>query len=182
MVSALLLLLSPCVSKVIVRAPASYAPVVAQARALVCDSLASRIPGLQVAVAIDGRVVWVEAFGWADRERHRQVNGNTVFRIGSVSKPLTADAVAQLVAEGRLDLDAPVQRYVPSFPEKPWPITTRELAGHLAGIRHYRGAEFTSNRRYETVTDGPEIFRDDSLQFEPATPFTYSPDVWIHND
>ena len=55
-----------------------------------------------------------------------------MFRIGSVSKPLTAIAVAQLVQQGKLDLDAPVQRYVPSFPEKPWPVTTRELAGHLA--------------------------------------------------
>ena len=169
---------SPCVSKVVVRAPASYAPTVAQARALVCDSLASRIPGLQVAVAIDGRVVWVEAFGWADRERRRQVNGNTMFRIGSVSKPLTADAVAQLVAQGRLDLDLPVQRYAPSFPEKPWPITTRELAGHLAGIRHYRGAEFTSNRRYATVTAGLAIFKDDSLLFPPGTRFSYSTYGW----
>src|SRR5438309_11940567 len=89
---------SPCVSKVVVRAPASYAPTVAQARALVCDSLASRIPALQVAVAIDGRVVWVEAFGWADRQRHRQVNRNTVFRIGSVSKPTTDDTAAPFVA------------------------------------------------------------------------------------
>ena len=174
MLPALLLLLSPCVSKVIVRAPPSYGAAVARARALVCDSLASRIPGLQVAVAIDGRVVWVEAFGWADRERRRQVNGTTMFRIGSVSKPLTADAVAQLVAQGKLDLDAPVQRYVPSFPEKPWPITTRELAGHLAGVRHYRGAEFTSNRRYATVIDGLAIFKDDSLLFPPGTRFSYS--------
>ncbi|OLE82145.1 MAG: hypothetical protein AUG74_00345, partial [Bacteroidetes bacterium 13_1_20CM_4_60_6] len=102
----------------------------------------------------------------------------TMFRIGSVSKPLTSDAVAQLVARGRLDLDVPVQRYVPSFPEKPWPITTRELAGHLAGIRHYRGAEFASNRRYATVTEGLAIFKDDSLLFPPGTRFSYSSYGW----
>jgi serine beta-lactamase-like protein LACTB len=63
------------------------------------------------------------------------------FRVGSVSKPMTAAAAATIVEAGRLDLDAPIQRYVPSFPEKAHPITTRQLDGHLAGIRGYDGDE-----------------------------------------
>src|SRR3989442_525555 len=82
---------------------------------------------------------WSEGFGYADLERHAPITAETQFRIGSVSKPLTADAVVQLVDAHRLDLDAPVQRYLPSFPDKGAPITTRLLAGHLAGIRHYQG-------------------------------------------
>ena len=151
-----------------------YLPAINAARRLVCDSLASKIPGLQVAVAVDGKLVWSEAFGYADLARHTRVARTTMFRIGSVSKPLTSVAVAQLVLGGKLDLDVPVQRYVPSFPQKPWPVTTRELAGHLAGIRHYQGNEFLSNTPYPSVTAGLAIFANDSLLFEPGTRFAYS--------
>ena len=151
-----------------------YLAAINAARQLVCDSLVPKIPGLQVAVAIDGKLVWSEAFGYADLARHARVTRTTMFRIGSVSKPLTATAVAQLVQQGKLDLDVPVQRYVPSFPEKPWPVTTRELAGHLAGIRHYAGNEFLSDTPYPSVTAGLAIFENDSLLSEPGTRFAYS--------
>jgi len=163
---------------VVVQVDTRFQATIAAARQLVCDSLVPRIPGLQVAVAVDGRLVWSETFGYSDVERRVPVTRTTQFRIGSVSKPLTAAAVALLVEAGKLDLDAPVQRYVPSFPRKPWPITTRELAGHLAGIRHYRGAEFTLNRHYASVSEGLGIFADDSLLFEPGTRFSYSSYGW----
>ncbi len=157
---------------------ASYQAVIATAQRLVCDSMVARIPGMQVAVAVDGKVVWSEAFGYANLELQLPVTRTTQFRIGSVSKPLTAAAVALLVEQGKLDLDAPVQRYVPDFPEKPWPITTRQAAGHLAGIRHYRGAEFLLNRRFATVREGLTIFEHDSLLFEPGTRYSYSSYGW----
>jgi CubicO group peptidase (beta-lactamase class C family) len=147
-------------------------------RALVCERLAPRIPGVQVAVAIDGMLVWSEGFGYADAARRRPVTRTTQFRIGSVSKPLTAAAVALLYEQGKLDLDAPIQRYVPTFPDKGYPITTRQLAGHLAGIRHYRDREFFQNRRFATVRDGLAIFQDDSLLFAPGTRFSYSSYGW----
>src|SRR5438445_10193376 len=87
---------------------------------------------------------------------------------------MTAAAVALLYEQGKLDLDAPVQRYVPSFPDKGVPITTRQLAGHLAGIRHYRGDEFLLNRRFTSVLEGLTIFQGDSLLFPPGTKFSYS--------
>ena len=102
----------------------------------------------------------------------------TKFRIGSVSKPVTSIAVGRLVEAGALDLDLPVQAYVPGFPEKPWPITTRLVAGHLAGIRHYRGTEFESARHYATVAEGLTIFAGDSLLFEPGTRWSYSSYGW----
>lgn len=158
----------------VAQSDARYRSAIAAAQRLICDSLAPRIPGLQVAVAVDGKLVWSAAFGYADLAHHTPVSRTTMFRIGSVSKPLTAVAVAQLVTAGKLDLDTPVQRYVPSFPEKPWPITTRELAGHLAGIRHYEGNEFLSNTAYQSVTAGLAIFANDTLLFEPGTRFAYS--------
>lgn len=168
---------SACPSTV-ATADARYRAVIATAERLVCDSLLARIPGLQVAVALDGKLVWSESFGYADVEKRVPVTRTTQFRIGSVSKPLSAAAVALLVEQGKLDLDAPVQRYVPSFPEKPWPITTRQLAGHLAGVRHYQGNEFALNRRYASVTEALTIFENDSLRFEPGTRFSYSSYGW----
>jgi len=81
-------------------------------------------------------------------------------------------------ARDALDLDAPVQRYVPSLPDKGHPITTRLLAGHLAGIRHYKDREFFLNRRFATVLDGLTIFQDDSLLVPPGTRFSYSSYAW----
>src|SRR3989441_10645547 len=167
-----------CVSKRAGSVPAAYADVVARERTLVCQRLATQIPGVQVAVAVNGQLVWSEGFGYADAERKEPVTRETQFRIGSVSKPLTATAVALLYEQGKLDLDAPVQRYVPSFPDKGYPITTRLLAGHLAGIRHYKDREFFLNRRFATVLDGLTIFQDDSLLFPPGTRFSYSSYGW----
>jgi len=169
---------APCISRRSGSVPAAYAAIVTRERTLVCERLATRIPGVQVAVAVNGKLVWSEGFGYADTERKKPVTRETQFRIGSVSKPLTATAVALLYEQGKLDLDAPVQRYVPSFPDKGYPITTRQLAGHLAGIRHYKDQEFYSNRRFATVLDGLKIFQDDSLLFPPGTRFSYTSYGW----
>ena len=146
----------------------------ARAHAIACEKLVPNIPGFALAVAVDGRVVWSEAFGYANLETHRPATAATQFRIGSVSKSLTADAVAQLYEQGKLDLDAPIQRYVPTFPEKGGVITTRLLGGHLAGIRHYQGNEFLLNQPYSTVTAGLAVFQNDPLVAPPGTRYSYS--------
>jgi CubicO group peptidase (beta-lactamase class C family) len=155
-------------------------PAVEYARAMLETMRTERgVPGLSVAVGVDGQVVWAEGFGWADVENRVPATEDTRFRVGSVSKPLTAAAMGILIDEGRLDLDAPVQQYVPSFPEKPWPVTSRMVAGHLAGIRHYVGDdEFLSTRMYGSVAEGLEIFADDDLLFEPGERFSYSSYGW----
>jgi CubicO group peptidase (beta-lactamase class C family) len=69
----------------------------------------------------------------------------------------------ELYQQGKLDLDAPVQKYCPEFPKKHWAITTRELLGHLSGIRHYRNDDSDfSTRHYAHVSDGFEVFANDS--------------------
>jgi serine beta-lactamase-like protein LACTB len=172
---ALLLQAQPtCVSKPAAPVAPRWAAAAARAHAIACEKLSPNIPGFALAVAVDGRIVWSEAFGYADLEARRAATAATQFRIGSVSKPLTATAIAQLFEIGKLDLDAPVQRYVPTFPEKGAPITTRLVGGHLAGLRHYQGDEFTLNRHFATVTEGLSIFKDDSLLSPPGTRFSYS--------
>ena len=139
----------------------------------------NQAPGLAVSVGINGRIAWSEGFGYADVEQRVPVwPAITRFRVGSVAKPITATAIAQLYEQGKLDLDAPIQQYVPSFPAKEDVITTRLLAGHLAGIRHYKEGEFFSRKHYDTVLEGLEIFQDDPLQHSPGAKFTYSSYAW----
>src|SRR5213078_4368684 len=78
-----------CVSRRAGSVPAAYAATVARERTLVCERLATRIPGVQVAVAVNGKLVWSEGFGYADAARMRPVTHQTQFRIGSVSKRST---------------------------------------------------------------------------------------------
>src|SRR5215469_15288087 len=85
------------------------------------------IPGLSAAVVLDGKPDWSQGFGMADLENYSPATSSTLFRLGSVSKPISATAVLELWERGALDLDAPVQKYCPAFPQKDWPITTREL-------------------------------------------------------
>ena len=156
-------------------APLHYAEVVEEARTLVRADIAERgYPGMAIAVSVDGETVWSEGFGHADLEHRIPMSPSVKFRVGSISKSITAAAVASLVEDGRLDLDAPVQQYVPSFPEKAHPITTRQLGGHLGGIRHYQGNENFIRDPYETVVDGLSIFADDPLLHEPGTAFSYT--------
>lgn len=132
------------------------------------------IPGLSVAVATQNQLRWSAGFGMADLENFVPAKASTVYRLGSIAKPITAVAAMQLVERGKLDLDAPVQKYVPSFPRKPWPLTSRQLLGHLGGVRHYRGEEISITRHYPTLLEGLGIFQDDALLFEPGTRYSYS--------
>jgi serine beta-lactamase-like protein LACTB, mitochondrial len=77
---------------------------------------ANGIPGLAAAVVLNGDAVWSEGFGMADLENSVPVTPQTLFRLASVSKPITATAALQLWEQGRLDLDAPIQKYCPAFP------------------------------------------------------------------
>jgi len=137
--------------------------------------LQHRIPALSLAVADRHALCWSAALGLADIENNVRAGIGTVFRLGSISKPITAVAAMQLVEQGKLDLDAPVQKYVPSFPPKPWPITARMLLAHLSGIRHYRGPEeLLSTHHYSDLLEPLKLFAGDPLEFEPGTKFRYT--------
>ncbi len=153
---------------------------VQEGRQLVMELMqGDNIPGLSVSVSKNGELVWSEGFGYADLEQKVPVYPDkTKFRIGSVSKPLTAMALALLYEDDKIDLDVAVQKYAPTFPEKKYPITLRQLAGHLGGIRHYKGMEFLSNRHYSNVTDGLDVFKNDPLLHPPGSQYAYSSYGW----
>jgi serine beta-lactamase-like protein LACTB, mitochondrial len=159
----------------------SPAPETADQARVYVDSVRAvlSIPGLSVAVAKGGEIVWSEGFGFANLEHEVPVTTQTRFRIGSVSKPIAAAAVAQLHEDGRLDLDRPVGDYVPAFPRKRWDFSTRHLTGHLAGIRHYETTEDNwITRRYFDTLSALDVFAEDSLLHEPGSKYHYSTHAW----
>lgn len=137
------------------------------------------IPGMSVSVYRDGEMIWSQGFGYQDIDNQVEVDpAATLFRVGSVSKTYTAAGAGILFQQGKLDLLEPVQTYVPDFPEKIYPITVEQVAGHIAGIRHYKGDEFLSNKKFNSITEALEIFKDDSLLFEPGSKYSYSSYGW----
>ena len=144
-------------------------------RTAVLEEMGRRgIPGLSLAIAEDGAVRYEAGFGFADVENGVPARPETVYRLASVSKPMTAVAVLKLYEQGRLDLEAPVSRNCPDFPEKPWPVTARQLLCHQGGIRHYRPDEPTLARRFSSFAESLALFSDDPLLFEPGTAVQYS--------
>jgi len=140
---------------------------------------ANSVPGMGAALVLDGEPVWSAGFGMADLEDSAPATSSTLFRLGSLSKPITATALLQLWEHGKLDLDAPVQKYCPAFPQKEWPITSRELLGHLGGIRHYNrdgkgDIPEDSARHFASMEESLQIFAADPLVAKPGTKFNYS--------
>ncbi len=144
--------------------------------------LQENLPGLSVAVAVDGAIVWTEGFGYAAVDR-TPVTPVTRFRLGALSKPMTAVAAALLHDQGRLDLDAPVQRYVPAYPQKQWTVTTRQLMGDVAGVHRGRGDNLDGDsmptQHCANLDEAVELFAGDQLRFEPGTQHRYSIFGWV---
>jgi serine beta-lactamase-like protein LACTB len=137
---------------------------------------------LSVAVAVDGEVVWAEGFGWSDYFNRTPLTAQTRFRLGALSKPMTAVVAAQLSEQGRLDLDRPVQDYVPAYPEKQWTVTTRQLMGDLAGVHRPRGDNRNDSMPTSHCDDLDEAVAElnsDPLFFQPGTEHRYSIWGWV---
>jgi len=157
-----------------------WADAMEQGRQIVRASLIERnLPGLSVAVGAGGDVVWAEGFGWADLEKRVKVGPDTQFRIGTASMALTSAAVGLLTEKGRLNLDDEIQTYVPTFPQKQWPITLRQLMGHVAGVRTDAGDEGPFEEHCERPVEGLKLFAERPLLFEPGTRYRFSSFGWI---
>jgi len=140
-------------------------------------------PAMSAAVSIQGEMVWRGSVGWADLEARTPATSETMFRIGSTSKAVTATALARLVDRGLIDLDAPISDYLDDLPNPSWEaLTTRQLASHTAGLPHYgqnqdpsgRNQSMTLNTRFDSPFDALSQFDESELLFEPATNFHYS--------
>lgn len=138
------------------------------------EMLKSKATGCSVAIAQNGQVVFQHGFGYGDVENFVQVRPQTVFRIASISKPITAIAIMQLVQQGKVDLDADIREYVPEFPDKDAKITARQVLAHLSGIRSYVGGEAASMKAYASVEESLGMFKNDPLEHAPGEKYLYS--------
>ena len=140
---------------------------------------AGNLPGVSIAVARNGELVWAEAFGWADLSQEVLATPRTLYPVGSISKSLTATAAGLLYERGRLDLNVPIQTYLPEFPEKQWPITTGQLMGHIAGVVRSSGmAEILRQAHCDNARAAIDAVVEDTLIFEPGTDWSYSNFGW----
>lgn len=160
--------------------PAEWNDAVDRARDIARTSVAEQnLPGLSVAVAVGGDIVWAEGFGWADVENQVKVAPDTRYYIGTASKMLTSAAVGMLLEKEQLRLDDEIQTYVPAFPEKRWPVTLRQAMAHTAGIRKDAGDEEPVRVHCSETLEALPRFADKNLLFEPDTAYRYSNYGWI---
>lgn len=132
--------------------------------------------GAVAGYAINNEVIWQSARGYANKEKEIEFKVDTKVRMASIAKPMTALAILQLWEAGKLDLDTPIQTYIPEYPKQPKAqITTRHLLSHTSGIAGYRNNKDRNNtKEYETLTDALEIFKNRELLFEPGTRYSYT--------
>ena len=137
-----------------------------------------QIPGMSISVSKNGNLIWSEGFGFSNLEKQTKVSPSTTqFRIASISKSITAAGLAKLVDDGKLKFDESIYTYIPDFPKKKYDFTIRQVAGHIAGIRHYNGNEFISNKKM-SIVEGLDIFKNSPLKFQPGAKFSYSTYGW----
>lgn len=129
------------------------------AKAMLTDS---QTPGCQVAVCIDGKVVWTEGFGLSDLEHQTPVTSKTKFGIGSITKSFTCALMMRLADEKKCDVDKPIKSFLATFPYDESGITPRSVATHLSGLDDaFSTANRYNTRPFKTTEEAlKEIFRD----------------------
>lgn len=149
------------------------------------DSLAGELittavpPGMTIAIARDGEVVFARGYGQANVELRVPAGPETVYGIASVTKPFTAAAVLHLAARGELSLEEPITTYLPEYPTQGRHVTLHHLLNHTSGIRRFLevnpelhvNREFRMNLSYEEML---ELLADEPFEFEPGENYRYS--------
>jgi CubicO group peptidase (beta-lactamase class C family) len=153
------------------------------ARAFIHKQMMERqVPSIAVAVARDGKIIWEEGFGWANREERIAATPHTIYSLASISKPITATGLMILKERGKLDLDRPINDYLGDAKVKvrlgsPADVTVRRVANHSSGLPlHYQffyedepfrapSRDETINRYANTVTAPGEKYQYSNLGY-----------------
>lgn len=150
----------------------------AKAEALLRREMSERrIPGLQAAVVKNGKIVLLTSLGTADLQSATPVTNKSVFGIYSCTKAFTAIAIVQLVEDGKLDLSAPVSRYLDELPAAWQPVTIRQLLTHVSGLPNILRAldpvtyGLESGANEETVWTKTKAM---PMEFTPGERFSYN--------
>lgn len=128
-----------------------------------------KIPGLSIGFIKDG-FIWAKGFGYADVENKIPATAQSVYRLASVTKPMTAMGVLRLAEQGKINLDAEIQTYVPEYPKQKWPVTVRQLLTHLGGGQSGSGVGVEARTPKQVV----EAISKTPIETEPGTKFIYT--------
>ena len=136
-----------------------------------------RVAGISFVVTRGGAIAAAGAFGFADLENRVPATVDTVYAIGSITKTFTAAAVLALAGEGKLSLDDPLGKFIPSFPEPGRSATVRQLLAHTSGIRNMTslGPRYWAQAGREIEpADLVALFAGEPPDFSPGTDYRYS--------
>src|SRR6185369_16162491 len=135
-------------------------------------------PSIAVAVARDGKIIWEQGFGWADREKRVAADEHTMYSLASISKPITATGLMTLVAAGKVSLDRPVNDYLGAAKLRgragdAAQATVRRVANHSSGLPlHYQF--FYADESYRPPSVDETILRYGNLVTSPGEHYQYS--------
>lgn len=172
------LIASPCFAQSQTSASAPHAAALEKLQSAIQYEVAAKdLPAFSIAVVDDDRVIYADGFGFLDQERRVPVTADTIYRVGSVSKLFTDVAVMQLVESGQLDLDAPVQKVLPSFQPKnssDAPITLRQLMSHRSGLVREPPVGHYFDPLEPSLADTVKSLNQTALVYPPDTRTKYS--------
>lgn len=136
----------------------------------------NKMPSVSAAVGINGQLVWAGVIGYTDIKGLHAARLSSTYRVGSISKSMTGAAVMRLVQNRQIELDEPVNAYVPDYADGKASYTIRQLLSHQAGIRSYSQdiAELFSFKIYTNTREAAGITENDPPEFEPGTGFQYT--------
>ncbi|MEL6132903.1 MAG: serine hydrolase domain-containing protein, partial [Bacteroidota bacterium] len=134
----------------------------------------TQIAGVSVTIMEGREVQYAQGFGYADVENQLPMKPTTRIRTASVAKVLTATALGKLATEGKLDFDTPLKSYIPYIQLPYASLTTRQIAGHTAGVQHRPSTKKAKNKHYTEVRETVNFMMGDPLLFEPGTDYQYS--------
>lgn len=132
--------------------------------------------GVAAGISINQKHVWLSAEGHSNKAEQQAMQIITINRTASIAKSMTAIAVMQLVEQGLIDLDVPIQTYIPDFPKKKeGEITTRHLLYQTSGIPNYASVkEVQTQKNYTNLAAAVDVFKHRDLQHAPGTAFAYA--------
>lgn len=134
------------------------------------------VPSASVSVGIQGEIVWEGAIGYSDLKGEALADQNTKYRIGSISKPITATAVMRMQEKEIINIDDAFGVHVPDYPSENSDFTIKQLMTHQSGVRHYTNplSEIYSSKEYSSTREAASIVEEDALLFAPGEGFHYS--------
>lgn len=157
--------------------PPTDSAIAAAADKLAAEALSqSGAAGLSVAVARNGKVILSKGYGLAEVEHNVKANGDSMFRMGSITKQFTAAAIMRLVEQGKLELDDPITKHLPAYNVQGRKITIRHLLTHTSGIKSYTELKrimVDEPEREFTRQEMLDMVQNEPLAFEPGAAFAY---------